>query len=60
MIIDHHTRLDIAREHADRLRETMLASRRKRRPDERSNERPTVQIFTLPRPVPRVERDAAA
>lgn len=59
MMLDHHTRLSIAREHADHLRETMRASRRTRRSDD-SGQRVTARIYRFPKPEARLERDAAA
>jgi len=59
MLPDHHTRLSVAREHADRLRETMLASKRTRRPDDAAPQE-KARIYTFPKARTQTERGAAA
>jgi hypothetical protein len=60
MMLDHHTRLGIAREHAHALRETMLASKRPRYSDGEARRGTTAQIYTFPRPGREVGRGATA
>jgi hypothetical protein len=59
MMLDHETRLGIAQEHAEKLRETMLASKRSRPSGDESNARRTAHIYTFPKPRTQPERGAA-
>jgi hypothetical protein len=62
MMIDHQTRLSIAREHHDMLRQSMLASKRPRRSDE--GDVPTTQqearVYAFPKARTQTQRGAAA
>jgi hypothetical protein len=61
MMIDHRTRLSIAQEHQDRLRETMLASRRGRRTsDDGAASSPTAHVYTFPKRQTQLDRGFAA
>jgi hypothetical protein len=59
MMLDHQTRLGIAQEHADKLRETMLASKRARPSGDDPSGHTTARIYTFPKPRTQTERGAA-
>jgi hypothetical protein len=62
MMIDHQTRLSIAREHHDALKQSMLASRRPRRSSEGnvSATHETARIYSFPKAQTQAQRGAAA